>query len=620
MLAGILGGLGVCVTSGRPDWHRRWPIFGIAAAAGWAIGGQMSYGHIVGYTCVGQAKTVVYGFAMLWVVGALWAGCGAALLAIVLRARWKQIGDAALLGAALVLGFIGLEHVLPLYYTGQELDFYDSDWLQAITTLAVAGGLLLPGRLRMIPLFLAAAGMMGCALWLVEHESRALSVVLAMSMVAAGLYWTRWKERGGIREIQIGTAIATAIAWGLCCRSSISVFVWALAAVLAWWSWALVSHRAAWGARLAAALAAGWWIGILVLVRYLDLHMTPPRSDNWAGVLGIFAVLLVLLAKERKWSQLLMAATVAAWGGAGLAIGDLANVLGRASGWDLDCGKWMEQGLGLFMGVGLALAMSRYERVVPMADDAEEDERPAWVFPVLLALLFFGMPWLSYQQNVSKLVEHGIVPRWLYGYSPMSYAAWATALAAAAIFLMARRQSPPGGRPGAPGLAWIPSSALGQAQLSLIVLVWLFTIGNLEKQMLSFVEHRLWVEGVFHLCALGITVLVACYAPTIPLTFKPDRGPSSGAVMKRSMVLLCYGALIVLATSLGSMLLYEGKLPGSHYRFDVPTETDSPDRATAHDGSTILAPPQASRYNQATRAQSVQFTAWFSGVSACEEG
>ena len=47
---------------------------------------------------------------------------------------------------------------------------------------------------------------------------------------------------------------------------------------------------------LILAMAAGWWAGFAILVLGLDLHMTPPRGDNWAGCLGMTLAALVVSA------------------------------------------------------------------------------------------------------------------------------------------------------------------------------------------------------------------------------------------------------------------------------------------------------------------------------------
>jgi hypothetical protein len=62
MVPGALLGLAVCMVSGREDWWCRGAIMGMAGAVGWAFGGQMSYGRIIGYTAAYSFPDVLYGY------------------------------------------------------------------------------------------------------------------------------------------------------------------------------------------------------------------------------------------------------------------------------------------------------------------------------------------------------------------------------------------------------------------------------------------------------------------------------------------------------------------------------------------------------------------------------
>ena len=82
MMPGALLGMAIALASGRADWRGRIPVFGLLGAIGWAFGGQMSYGQIIGYTAAASWPDVAYGFAMLFVIGALWSGIGGGVLAL----------------------------------------------------------------------------------------------------------------------------------------------------------------------------------------------------------------------------------------------------------------------------------------------------------------------------------------------------------------------------------------------------------------------------------------------------------------------------------------------------------------------------------------------------------
>ena len=48
MVSGALLGLAICLASSRQDWWHRSTIMAMCGAVGWAFGGQMSYGMIIG--------------------------------------------------------------------------------------------------------------------------------------------------------------------------------------------------------------------------------------------------------------------------------------------------------------------------------------------------------------------------------------------------------------------------------------------------------------------------------------------------------------------------------------------------------------------------------------------
>ncbi len=83
MVPGALVAIAVCLISGREDWYRRIIYFGLFGAVGWAFGGQMSYGIIIGYTKSTDLLTVFYGFGALFLIGLIWGGIGAAFLGLV---------------------------------------------------------------------------------------------------------------------------------------------------------------------------------------------------------------------------------------------------------------------------------------------------------------------------------------------------------------------------------------------------------------------------------------------------------------------------------------------------------------------------------------------------------
>ncbi len=95
--AGALAGMAVIVAAKREDWIRRLPTLAALAAVGWGVGGMMSYGRIVGYGRGTDFGNVLYGLAMLGVVGALYGYIGGGLFGLGLetppdrKPKWSQL-------------------------------------------------------------------------------------------------------------------------------------------------------------------------------------------------------------------------------------------------------------------------------------------------------------------------------------------------------------------------------------------------------------------------------------------------------------------------------------------------------------------------------------------------
>lgn len=87
MFPGVFLALAILLASGREDWQRRITLVAFAAALGWAFGGSVSYGKVVGYTAHTSIPDVAYGYASLFSIGALWGSIGAGCLGLALTMK-----------------------------------------------------------------------------------------------------------------------------------------------------------------------------------------------------------------------------------------------------------------------------------------------------------------------------------------------------------------------------------------------------------------------------------------------------------------------------------------------------------------------------------------------------
>jgi hypothetical protein len=470
MVPGALLGLAICIASGREDWWRRASIMGMCGAIGWAFGGQISYAKITGYTANSSLLDVFYGYACLFLIGGLWAGIGAAILAMSVtqsRSYLEQFARPLIILwlVWVLLSVTGVtDRLVGMWY------LHDTDWVGALSTLAVCGV---------------------CAILLPRDRS-------ACAMIAV--------------------------------------------------------------------LAAGWWAGYLILVGLLGLHMTPPRSDNWAGCIGLFAALLAYLL----WRQDRTAVMLAGWGfligGIGFALGDFVNMLGRAQ-WGpidryeilhgLDYWKWMEQGFGLIMGLGVGAAFLRRVRATLPA--AAEDSPGTRLRVVALLLLLVVMMWANLSKNVTNWAKAQNIPPSLLGVGSTWWFLFVGVLLSAFVIVAIVRHS--SGR-----LALVPASDFGRTQMLLLIVLWVPVIGAFMQAMPGMSGRGVFLVHASFWITAGLASLIV-----VSLTDKTGPGPLEPArpseASWRLWACLCLVPLLLYIVAYLTVASHDGPLPGSQVRF-----------------------------------------------------
>jgi len=145
MVPGALLGMAVCLAAGRRDWYQRSAVAGLFGAAGWAWGGSMSYMEQTMYTVSDALPDVFYGYAILFFMGALWAGIGGAVLGMGLtlpRSVLQHLAKPfAAIGAVYLLVYLylffdrGTRDIIERY---SAQHFHDGDFFAATIALAVS--------------------------------------------------------------------------------------------------------------------------------------------------------------------------------------------------------------------------------------------------------------------------------------------------------------------------------------------------------------------------------------------------------------------------------------------------------------------------------------------------
>ena len=280
---------------------------------------------------------------------------------------------------------------------------------------------------------------------------------------------------------------------------------------------AVVRRKFDTGTNLVLAMAGGWWVGFLALVVGLGLRMTPPRGDNWAGCLGMTLGVL-LYAQQRGWRLVLIASWVTGiLGGIGFAAASMLKLVEVTSGADTNWHSLLEQTTGLFNGAALAAAMGLVAVRAPKQDDTERPGR--WTDGLAAVFVLWLIPWVNLRKNPRLWVEKGAVPEWLAGLPTTLWYDMAFGLILVVILAaFVRHLRKP--------LPMIPTSATGRTQLVFLTLLWVMVIGNFERALVGFQAVRLVTEGVIHLNAALLSVIVILASPDsvpAPVPVRMDR-------------------------------------------------------------------------------------------------
>ncbi|HNG31371.1 MAG TPA: hypothetical protein PK012_16755, partial [Blastocatellia bacterium] len=138
MMPGALLGLALCLAAGRSDWLQRAPTVAAACAIGWAFGGQMSYGIVIGYTADSAWANVLYGYANLFIIGALWGAVGAGILSLSLTLRRAELDAFVAPLLAVYAGWKLLDFSGVTDWMETRWNPYDTDWVAASSALLIA--------------------------------------------------------------------------------------------------------------------------------------------------------------------------------------------------------------------------------------------------------------------------------------------------------------------------------------------------------------------------------------------------------------------------------------------------------------------------------------------------
>jgi hypothetical protein len=277
----------------------------------------------------------------------------------------------------------------------------------------------------------------------------------------------------------------------------------ALLAILVVLIRAAIRRRLDQAERLILSMAVGWWLGFLVLTVGLRLRMTPPRSDNWAGSVGMVSGMLLYFRRHNLRGLTFAALATGFIGGLGFASATLFKLIEIKSGLDTNWHSILEQSYGFINGLGVAFAMERLRTRAPRVTDDPPTHRGMEAFAVSFVLLL--ITYLNLQKEVNDWIGAKALPETMYflttrGWFDLFYALTALAL----LWLLREHLRRP--------LPLVPTTWLGKGQMLYLAFLWWIVVGNFLKAVVSFAPQRLVTEGTIYINALLCTLMALLWA------------------------------------------------------------------------------------------------------------
>jgi hypothetical protein len=220
-------------------------------------------------------------------------------------------------------------------------------------------------------------------------------------------------------------------------------------------------------------------------------------------------------------------------GGFGFATATLLKLMEIKSGWQTNWHSVLEQTYGFINGLGVGLAVLLLSLRVPSIAPKEAPRR--WTAVYASAFVLLVISYVNLRKNPGTWLSAKAMPDLLYGWPPETWFNVGYVALAAAIFgLLLRHQRRP--------LPLIPESALGKGQLLFLAFLWWMVIGNFERALPGFAPQRLVTEGVIHLTAIVVSVLVLI-GPQVKLSVNASLR-TNGPLLKRTFIWGIAGMLI----------------------------------------------------------------------------
>jgi hypothetical protein len=584
--AGCLAALTAAILSGREDWRQRIPYFAFFGALGWGFGATISYMQVISYSESGHAVSQWYGYLCLFLIGFLWAGMGSmgsGFVATAPKEKIEQIFKPLLFVFASWLILVTFEDTIAHWLqSGISFDetasrhknplyWFDADYLPA--SFAAIGAAVYDLYERkgvcdrfLLPAFAAAGALSG---WLIQLLLRALDWEKGLASALTYLQGdpSYIDPATGQHPFPATNLLNNWPQWFGDYPQHIGWFIGLLLGVVAYF---VIYGKFRHGSSLFAWMGMGWLISFLIFpvfgsilfAQYGGLRMTPPRSDDWAGIVGVFTATSIWMWRNNLKQVSIAAVIGGTIGGLGFSgiqwlkhfldsfgnpqkllnhgyVAGSPEYLEKVASW----AKWqgqnwhsfLEQSYGFVNGIALAVVFGFLFTRVKLHNDQPEaaGQKPSYRWTRAFAALFIllGLTYFNMVKNVDEwgsnlnpavwksVVTHAdgstetLPAQWdmpYLGHLPgvdflhLSPTGWFNLtwvlLIIACIFIVRRHYREP--------LPIFPQSSLAKGQIIFLILLWIMVVANFERALTGWHPSRLLTEWVIFVNAIVATALV----------------------------------------------------------------------------------------------------------------
>jgi len=595
--AGCLSAITVCLLSGRPDWQRKVLYFGFFGSLGWGFGATISYMQVISYTESGQVATQWFGYASLFIIGFLWASLGVAATALVAVSDKEKLTKLFKVVLYVFAAWMILDLIEdPIAGLLEPANFFDNTnsrqknplyWLDAnylspcFALLAACAYDLVTGKkknLLWIPVYIFGGALIG---FLIQYILRITGLENMLSNVLTyhlgDLSYT--DPTTGLPVYTSEDLLTNWPRWFADYPQVIGAFVGVTGGITLYFK---RFGKFADGASLIVYMAGGWMVfflalpvlGSLLLEHYGGIRMTPPRSDDWAGITGVFAGTIIWLRKNNYLPVAVAAIAGGVIGGLGfsgiqwlkqllMAPGNPRILSGRglipgSSVYDNSVLQWanwqgqnwhsfLEQSYGFINGVAIAIGVGLLAKRLPISNEITQLPFRKWMMGICTIFVLLVIPYVNLIKNVNTWSNNlkpevwmqkintqqtipanwnvpyigklpamqflSLSPEWWYNI------AWLLLLIVF-IALVKRHYKQP--------LSIIPDTWTGKAQLISMLLLWIMVLGNFERELVQWTPERLLTEGVITADAIIFSYFILALPKTVSkpalitdISFKP---------------------------------------------------------------------------------------------------